>query len=207
MAEYAHQEDGKIHTRYSTLIRCTPGQIDRVIWELQNPDARVETEAMGFGTVRHEMLEEEAQATGRIPACFGIIDSADYVEHEFTTEIWKDIVIHSRPDAVSTTSHTIYDYKTVTDGKRGWKRTVADYHHEVKQRQLKFYAFQLGLHGIMITRGAFLCEIWNEARDEILDYQVVEFPINLGEISKTLMWVKNRAALLAAVLDEAQQTA
>lgn len=204
MADYSYTEDGKIHTRYSSLIRCTPGQIDRVIAEMQGA-GRAETEAMGFGTLRHEMLEEEARASGRLPACFGIDAAADYIEHEFTTEIWKGIVIHSRPDAVSADPEnggTIFDYKTVVDGKGGWKKTVDSYRHEGKQRQLVFYAYQLGLHGIPIRHGAFLCEVWNEARDEILRYEIVQFDITLGHMAHVLSWAKSRAALLQTVLEE-----
>jgi hypothetical protein len=60
MADYTYTADGKLHTRYSELIRCTPGQIDRVVWERIHPGHRAETEHMGFGTLRHEMLEQQA---------------------------------------------------------------------------------------------------------------------------------------------------
>ncbi len=202
MADYTYQEDGKLHTRYSTLVRCTTGQIDRVVDEMRGDRRRAETEDMGFGTLRHEMLEEEARRTGRLPACFGVKAAADFIEHEFTTEIWKDVVIHSRPDAVSAAQATIYDYKTVVDGKVGWRKTVDGYRHKGKQYQLMFYAYQLGLHGIEIKRGAFLCEVWNQARDEILRYEIVEFEINMRDMVAVLGWVKPRVALLQAVLEE-----
>jgi hypothetical protein len=51
---------------------------------------------------------------------------------------------------------TVYDYKTVVDGKSGWRKIVDGYRHEAKQRQLIFYAYQLGLHGINIKRRIFV---------------------------------------------------
>lgn len=205
MADYLHADDGKIHTRYSELIRCTPGQIDRVIWERTHPNARTQTDSMGFGIVRHEMFDEEARVDGRLPRCFGLERSADFIEHEFATEILPGVVVHSRPDVVSLSpdlGNAIVDYKTVLDGRQGWKAIVNSYKHVGKQRQLLFYAFQLGLHGIRITKGMFLCEIWNETRDEIVGYKVIEFPIMLRDIAPVLPWVKDRVALLAAVLEE-----
>jgi hypothetical protein len=102
MSDYTFTDDNKLHTRYSELVKCTPGQIDRVIWERKNPGYRTETEHMGFGTLRHSMFEAEARETGLLPACFGQGNiSADYIEHEFTTEIWQGLIVHSRPDAVS----------------------------------------------------------------------------------------------------------
>lgn len=218
MSDYAYREDGRIHTRYSTLIRCTPGQIDRVIAEMHGA-SRVETEHMSFGTLRHEMLEEEARATGRIPTCFGVKAAADFIEHEFTTELIKGVVVHSRPDAVSAQQQTVWDYKTVVDGKNGWQENLKGYgwrpkynaqrelvDHTVvpstKQHQLQFYAYQMGLHGIRITKGTFLCEIWNRERDEILGYEVIEFPITFRNMASIVLWVKGRVALLQTVMAE-----
>jgi hypothetical protein len=219
MADYLYADDGKIHTRYSELLRCTTGQIDKVVWERTHPDARAQTESMGFGIVRHQMFDEESKKTGRLPACFGLDMVVNHVEAEFATEIMKGVVVHSRMDSVSVEGETIIDYKTVLDGKHGWQknlqgygwRPIYDYAGNLqasrvvqssKQKQLKFYAFQLGLHGIRIKRGMFLCEIWNQERDEILDYRVVEFPITLADIAPVLPWVKDRVALLSVVLAE-----
>jgi hypothetical protein len=202
MADYTIADDGKLHTRYSELMRCTPGQIDRVIAERNNPGFRTETEHMGFGTLRHEMFEAEARRTGRLPACFHRDAPADYIEHEFTTEIWPGVIVHSRPDVASEQLQTVFDYKTVVDGKSGWRKIVDGYRYQSKQRQLVFYAYQMGLHGIKITNGAFLCEVWNEARDTILRYEVVQFPIMLRDMGAAVLWAKGRVALLQAVLEE-----
>lgn len=219
MADYLYANDNKIHTRYSELIRCTPGQIDKVIWERKNPEARTKTQSMDFGIIRHQMFDEESQQTGKVPACFGLDMRVEHVEAEFATEIMKGVVVHSRMDSVSVEGETIIDYKTVLDGKNGWQKNLQGYGWRPiytaggnlidskvvpssKQKQLKFYAFQLGLHGIRIKRGLFLCEIWNGDRTEIIGYKTVEFPITLADIAPVLPWVKDRVALLSVVLAE-----
>lgn len=202
MADYTFAADGKLHTRYSELVRCTPGQIDKVIWERTHPNSRAHTEHMDFGIVRHEMFEEQGRQQGGVPAEFGIDLPLSHFEEEFTTEILPGVVVHSRPDGVAAAKNMIIDYKTVVNGKMGWQNIINTYKHESKQRQLKFYAFQLGLHGITIRQGAFLCEIWDEARENILGYRVVVFPIKLRDIAPVLPWVKDRVALLSTVLEE-----
>jgi hypothetical protein len=202
MADYAYDpNDGKLHLRYSTLVRCTPGQIDRVIAEMDGVE-RFESESMAFGTIRHDIWQQASLETGKPYHGFKLDWPVSHVEHEFTTEILPGVIIHSRPDLVCADIGMLPDYKTVLDGKNGWQKTVDSYRHESKQRQLKFYAFQLGLHGIRITKGAFLCEVWNAERDTILDYKTVEFPITFRDIAPVLPWVKDRVALLAAVLEE-----
>lgn len=202
MSDYAYDKtDGKLHLRYSTLVRCTPGQIDRVIAEMDGL-RRVETADMGFGTLRHEDFATESLRASRPYHGFNLDWPVSHVEHEFTTEILPGVIIHSRPDLVCADIGMLPDYKTVVDGKQGWKKIVDSYRHESKQRQLKFYAFQLGLHGIRITRGSFLMEVWNADRDTILRYETVEFPITFRDIAPVLPWVKDRVALLMAVLEE-----
>lgn len=202
MADYIIKDDGKLHTRYSELTRCTPGQIDRVVWERSHPDSRAHTEHMDFGIVRHEIFEEDGRRAGGVPTEFGIDLPLSHFEHEFATEILPGVVVHSRPDGVAAAKNMIIDYKTVVNGKMGWQKIVNSYRHTGKQRQLQFYAFQLGLHGILIRQGAFLCEIWDADRENILDYKVVTFDIKLRDIAPVLPWVKDRVALLQTVLEE-----
>lgn len=219
MADYTYTEDGKLHCRYSEILRCTPAGIDRVLYDRQNLDDRFESDSMLDGTLRHEAFEEESRRTGKLPACFGLDWPVSHVEHEFTTELLPGVVVHSRPDTVCASIETICDNKTVLDGLRGWKhnlekygwRPVYDSKHRLighkvvaagAQRQLIFYAYQLGLHGIRIRKGAFLCEIWNKDRTEIIGYEVVEFPITLKDMAAVLAWAKPRIALLASVLEE-----
>lgn len=202
MPDYTYANDGKIHTRYSELIRCTPGQIESVLAERAGR-RRIETEDMGFGITRHEMWQEEALKSHRIPSCFRRDWPASHIEHEFATEVLPGVVVHSRPDIVCADTHTIPDYKTIIDGVNGWKHNLDTYRHNSKQRQLKFYAFQVGLHGMLIRKGAFLCEIWNKQRSAILGYEVIEFDISLSDMAAALQWLKPRAAMLASALETA----
>lgn len=202
MADYNYANDGKIHTRYSELIRCTPGQIDRVVAERLDGRRRAETADMADGTVRHLMWQEEAEKTRRVPEIFGVDWPVSHVEQEFATEVLPGIVVHSRVDILCKTQQLIPDFKTVVDGKQGWKKIVDGYRQSAKQRQLKFYAFQAGMHGIHINKGAFLCEVWNRQRDTILRYEIVPFKISPLDIAEAVNWIKPRAALLATVLEE-----
>lgn len=199
MPDYNYANDGKIHTRFSELIRCTPNQIDAVIAEREGA-RRIETEAMAFGTERHAMWQEEAEKTQKIARCFGLSWPVSHIEQEFVSEIMPNVILHSRPDVVCAEVGIIPDYKTVVDGTRGYEVNLAQYKHHAKQRQLRFYAYQLGLHGIRITKGAFLCEIWSAARDTIIGYETVDFNISIYNMSETLSWIKPRAALLVSEL-------
>jgi hypothetical protein len=203
MADYTYAEDGKLHTRYSELVRCTPGQVDKVVLERSGARTRVETDDMQFGIVRHEMWAQEALKTRQPYHAFGLGWPVSHVEQEFTTEMLPGVVVHSRLDLLCERLAILPDYKTVVDGKRGWRQVVGDYRHATKQRQLNFYAFQVGVHGIRIREGAFLCEIWNHRRDTILGYEVVRFPITSMDIVRVLPWVKQRVAMLAAALEQA----
>jgi hypothetical protein len=182
------------------MLRMTPNQIDRVLHERQHPEARAETDDMGFGTLRHASWQEEAEQTMMLPTAFGVNAEVKYIEQEFTTEIWPSVVVHSRPDVVG--QDTVYDYKTILDGKQGWKAVMKSYNHDTKRRQLIFYAFQLGLHGIQIKHGCYLFEIWNKDRDTILGYESVSFPISYRDIAAVVLWAKKRVSLLQAVLAE-----
>lgn len=219
MADYQYKDDGKLHTRYSELIRCTPGQIDRVLQERFEGRTRAETESMIEGTIRHEMLQEYSEKHKTPYHAFGLDWPVSHVEHEFATEILPGVVLHSRPDLVCGDVGILPDYKTVLDGKHGWQKNLRSYGwrpkldpqgniigsktvESGKQHQLKLYAWQIGMHGILIKRGAFLCEIWNGDRDEILGYQVVEFDITLADMAAALQWVRPRVALLASAIEE-----
>lgn len=201
MANYTcNHPEGTICTRYSELTRCTPGQVDRVLADRES-GRTLSTDNMLDGSLRHEMFEQEAKITGKLPACFGLDWPVSHIEQEFTTELVRGVVVHSRPDTVCADVETVVDYKTVLDGANGWKANVEGYRHASKQRQLFFYAYQLGLHGIRIRKGVFLCEIWNKGRDEILGYERVEFPITLMDMAGALNWAKPRIALLASELE------
>ena len=206
MSDYLVAEDGKIHTRYTELVRCTAGQIERVLAERLDPKRRFTSDRLDFGSDRHAMWEEESKKTGQLPECFGLKWPVSHVESEFATEILPGVVVHSRPDAVCAAEMTIVDYKTlcadsVDEGVRMAAKMYA------KSRQLPFYGFQVGLHGVRIRRIAYLIEIWNKDQDTILGYHSIVKDLPMHELAKMLPWVKDRVAMLCAAVEEAQEVA
>ncbi len=221
MADYLYEEDGKVHTRYSEIAGCTEGSIDKVVDRRLGLLPRVETEDLSWGTDRHEMWETAGNATGSVPSCFdGVLEGVvplSHVEQEFVVELYEGVVVHMRPDAVAADIETIFDYKTVLepegedwscllDGKlpptAKWRTLVSGYQNS---RQLKFYAFMLGLHGIRIRRGIYLLEVWNRSRTTILGYYRVEQEYRLSDLAKLLPWARDRIALLVTAVRERQQ--
>ncbi len=201
MADYTcNHPQGTICTRYSELTRCSYGQIERVLAERAGAN-RFEGDNMADGTIRHQLFQEESEKTGKLPACFGLDWPVSHIEHEFATELLLGIVVHSRTDAVCAAVETVVDYKTVLDGANGWKANVEAYKHASKQRQLVFYAYQMGLHGIRIKQGLFLLEIWNKERNKILGYEQVTFPITLLDMANALSWARPRMVLLSTALE------
>lgn len=204
MSEYHYPDDGKLHTRFSELKLCTPGSVEAIVRQRLEQTPRFESEHMRFGTTRHELWQEEAEQTHKLPRVFGLDWAATHIEQEFTTEILPGVVVHSRVDVLCAEQQTVCDYKTVVDGVKGYKKNLAQYKHG--SRQLTFYAFQVGLNGVHVRQGAYLCEIWNQERDTILGYEKIVFPISLLAISNSLEWVKRRAALLLVEMDHYKQT-
>lgn len=197
--------DGKIHSRYSELIKMTPGQVDYAMAVRLGEMDAFESEDMKFGTKRHKLFEAETRRTGKIPECFyeigGLRDvEIDMAERELALELTPGMVVHSRPDAYSSAEKTIYDYKTTLDGKRGWQANVKQYKYS---KQTVFYAMMLYYHGIEVTRAKYLCEIWNADRDTILGYDMVEQEINQEKIAQVQSWALDRLALLKVALQEA----
>ena len=202
MADYLYAEDGKIHTRYTELVRCTPGQIDRVLAERLDNKRKFTSDRLDFGTDRHEMWEEEGKRTGKLPECFGLDWPVSHAEAEFATELLPGVVVHSRPDAVCAAVQTIVDYKTLCADSidEGVRAAVKQY---AISRQLLFYGFQVGMTGIRIKKIAYLVEIWNKEQDEILGYHTIVKDLPMAEIAKMLPWVKDRVAMLVAAVEEA----
>lgn len=203
MTDYLYQNDGKIHTRYTELKRCTPGQIERVLDERAKLISRFKNINMDWGSDRHEMWEKEARDTGKLPELFGVELGVDwpveYIEHEFTTEILPNMVVHSRPDVVSVTEKAVIDYKTLAaeSFKKGQQKARLNYS---RSNQLLFYAFQLGMHGIEIRKAVFLVEIWNKEYTEILGYTKLERDLDLKVISTVLPWTRERLLCLASAI-------
>jgi hypothetical protein len=195
---YVFKADGRIHTRYSELTLCTPNQIDRLIAIKNHELDPFESEHMRFGTDRHAMFEDEVRQTGQLPECFRELPvacnvSIDAIEKEYAVQLVRGVVVHSRPDAVSRKTKTIYDYKTVLAAPGGVEGKVNQYW---SSRQGIFYALQLHYHGIEIERVAYLCELWNRDRDQILGYRQVVRQISPDDLKQVEAWAKDRIALL-----------
>lgn len=111
--DYVLKDDGKIHTRYTELLRCTPKQIQAVLTERQGKKRKFSNSTLRFGTLRHDMWRDESLETGKTPACFGDYSlSVEMVEEELWSEIIPGVILHSRPDSVSISGATVVDYKT-----------------------------------------------------------------------------------------------
>lgn len=211
MSDYLIAEDGKIHTRYTELSRCTPGQIDRVVDERLGIAKKFTSDSLEFGTDRHDMWEAEGKSTKRIPECFGLDWPISHCEQEFAAEILPGIVLHSRPDAVCADIYTLVDYKTLIADTLAEGELLAVKRYG-KAKQLSLYAYQIGIHGIRIKRIAYLIEIWNRPSydefgnviretDTILGYKIIIKDFKMADIAKVLPWVRSRIANLASAIE------
>ncbi len=201
MSDYLYADDGKLHTRYTELTRCTVGQIDRVVAEREGAN-KFSSEDLEWGTDRHEMWAEESKKSGVLPECFFRPDheyKLEYIEREFATDLLPGVICHSRMDAVSKSAGVVVDYKTIIADhyQEGYDRAWRMYD---KFSQLKFYAYQLGLHGIRIKRMVYFIEVWNRQRDMIFGYVVIERKVRMSDLAGQLPWVKSRVAMLAGAL-------
>lgn len=187
---YSYPDDGKLHVRYSSLQRATPGQAERLVRELRGELKDRHTSQMDFGTTRHDMWRDETLETGMTPACFGLNMPIDHTEEEFASEIFKGVVLHSRPDAVSVKKKTVVDYKTI--GGRADQFS--------KSMQLPVYAYQLGVHGIDIKWALYACEVWNKERTEIVRYESYMRRIGILELSVARSWLKDRVEILKTAI-------
>lgn len=200
MADYLIAEDGKIHTRYTELTRCTPGQINRVIDERLGLAKKFKSDKLEFGSDRHEMWEDVGKSTGMIPDCFGVEWPISHAEQEFASEILPGIIIHSRPDAVCAAIATLVDYKTlIADSYEEGERLAVQRYS--KSKQLPLYAYQLGLHNIRIKKIAYLIEIWDRPQTMILGYKIITKDFRMADIAYVLPWVKNRVSYLASAIE------
>lgn len=203
MAGYSYDlNDGKLHTRYSELATCTAGEgVKRAVLLHFDMLPRVETEYMAFGTERHEMWAEEAEKTGKTAACFGVQYEATHIEREFAANVLPDVIMHMRPDVVSVPEKAIIDYKTLyaESFELGKIRAETTYS---KSKQLAVYAYILLIFGIRIKKQIFLVEIWNKEQTEILGTHMVERTVSLLEIKSALDWIRSRAMLLSAAIED-----
>ena len=214
------RSDGKLHTRYSELTQCTETGIERVLQLRAELISKFKTKSTEFGTVRHEMFEEEVNETKATPAVFThhevtqeevratgktpyeyqyLIGSlpVSHCEQSFATELFPDVVIHFTPDEIAADIETIIDTKTMIPNAAG-KVNPNKY---LKSNQLKLYALLLRPHGITIKKGMFLIEQWDRDYKEITDYHVVPQKIGLIEMGEAQAWAAKRVDILKAGIE------
>lgn len=186
MPNYDYPKDGKLHTRFSELVRCTDGQIDRVLAEREGDQTPFSSNITFFGDVRHEMLKEYIQKNGKIPDKFGINLKCEpeRAEKHIAVEIWPDVVIHGTPDCFG--EDWIADFKTTSRTEKAYKAS----------KQILFYAWMLSFYGLKIEKGYYLCEIWDLERTKILDYKPYPFPIDPAEFEELKHWAWERVKRL-----------
>lgn len=198
--QYNIKNDGKLHTRFTDLNRATPRQVIDIIREQTGQKKRFQSKTLTFGETRHEMWERESRESGRLPQCFidafpeyAGIEISD-VEAEFATEIYQDIVLHSRLDGLSKKSCTIIDYKTQKKGAGGARIYK-------NSKQLPAYAWHLALHNIRIKQVIYLVEIWefDESGNpvDVVGYEKFVKNLGLADTHNVAAWVRNRCETLA----------
>ena len=153
MADYSYDpNDGKLHTRYSELAMCTPGNgVKNAVLRRFDMLPRVETEYMAFGTERHEMWAEEALKTGKTAACFGVQFEATHIEREFAANVLPSVVMHMRPDVVSEPAQAVIDYKTLFAESYDLGKIRAETTYS-KSKQLIVYAYILMIFAIWVGK-------------------------------------------------------
>lgn len=212
--------DGKLHTRYSELTQCTESGIERVLQLRAGLRKKFSTASTEFGSVRHEMFEEDVAETGMVPAVFThheitqqevratgktpyeyqyLIGSlpVSHCEQSFATELIPGVVIHFTPDEVAAEVQTIIDTKTMIPNEAGKVRP----NQYLKSKQLKLYALLLRPHGITINKGLFLIEQWDREYKEITDYHVVPQKIGIMEMGEAQAWALKRIEILQAGIE------
>jgi hypothetical protein len=159
------------------------------------------TEHTKFGGLNHELFEEESRETGKLPECFGMNVTVDHIEQEFAIEVIPGVILHFRPDSVSESARSVYDYKTMnyTDGMDVDKIIKGRYG---KATQLRTYSYGLWVHGIPIERYCFLIELWDKRNMKIVGYRKLSREFLLGDIPKVKDWLTKRAFLLGAAMKE-----
>lgn len=199
---YNYPKDGKLHTRFHELLRCTDGQIDNVIAERFGDLAPFENDITYFGTKRHEMLEKYIKENNELPKQFKKLCeekgielevNGKQVEKEICCEMFNGVVIHGTPDLFG--SDWIVDFKTTTRPESF-----------SANKQTLFYAWLFQPYGLKITKSYYLMEIWNLERDKILGYDVIEKEITQEAIDKINDWALERARTLYKAVKTYERT-
>lgn len=198
--DYIYAEDGKIHTRWSELKRCSPGGAEAVVLERIGLKQKYSSGAMSFGTTRHEMWAEESLESKRVPACFEwelkkhnipLDTPLSHVEAEIKCEIFPGIILHGRPDSVSSEAGIVFDNKT----------TVGSAKQFAGSDQLLVYAYLLYKLGIPIKHGIFLCEIWSRDHQRILGYDSLKKDFGLTALPAAEKILRDRCETLVVAID------
>lgn len=197
MGLYTYPNDGRVHTRYSELVKCTPGQIERVVAERFGDIPPFSSSHTAIGSIRHEMYAAEIEELGLLPSCFRKACpqysdvKIEMFEQELKAQIFKDVVLHSTPDAVSSSSGILFDFKVTTQEAKKYAAS----------KQVLVYAFQLLLRGIEIKEVVFLIERWNSEKTEILGYDCASKLITKEEILEVKDWLKSRTEILLSAIE------
>lgn len=195
MADYIFSKnDGKLHVRYSDLKQTTAANAETIVKKRYGLIKAYESDILRFGTIRHELWAQECKSTGNLPECFGLQLPVSHVEQEFAIEIFKDVVLHSRPDAVLQEVGMIADFKTMTLKSSGKVKGCASFYKN--DRQLDVYALQLAIHGIAIKEVVYLVEVWNKERTVIEGYDMYRRPVTLARLGDARMWLRAKVELL-----------
>ena len=210
---YLYPQDEKFHFRYHDLLKATPGSVKRWVMERYGEIPAFDGEHTRFGSDRHEMFEQEMKKTRRLPSVFlneckalpahykdiGI----EMVEEEIVTEIFPNVVLHSRPDAVSKSYGLIADPKITVDQIKKWNPS----------RQLLMYVLHFMARNIPIKEICYLGEIWDfdevpnngkmmKVKRDIIDYQCLIKPVDEEEVMTIKNeWARPRIEYLMAALE------
>ena len=195
---YEYKEDGKIHTRWSDLKRCstTHGALT-VAKEMVLGKKRWSGD--DFGSLRHKMWEEETKQTGRTPECFRHIkidQPAVMCEQQFEMESLPGVILHSTIDVYLPELSCVTDYKTFTN-----KEDLQHYAQPHKKAQLLVYGVQLLVKGHSVKNLMFLGERWDSAREELLGYDHIMIPVTMLDLVNTQADLKQRAIRLKAAIE------
>lgn len=202
MAEYSYPNDGRTHTRYSDLVKCTDAAAAIEIAE-QNLGIRVrhDSEAMRFGRDRHEQFKEETDRTGLTPQVFkdelGYQFEVEINEKTLTSSPFDDVVIWFTIDAVKKGGDRLADYKTSAGNGSEYRSSI----------QLPIYAFLLLEHKLHPSKGDYLVEQWDKDRTEILGYHLISVDLGLKEYAAAKRWLRSRIGIYRAALEIAREDA
>lgn len=201
--QYQTRNDGKLHTRYTELMACTEGGMERVLDERFGLKKKLELEAFEFGRARHEDLEHETAVTKKVPEYFEVGElPISHAEQGFAIEAFPGVVIHFTPDLLSQSEGVIGDYKMVREPEAGWDGKFPSLWSMYKDSiQLDFYAWLLTFKKISIKEKLYLGEYWNRDRTEILHHDFVRRPITVVDKGKARAWAIPRIERLMAGIE------